>query len=347
MTGTMRAFVLHKPHDLRIETRAIPTINDDQVLVRIRKIGICGSDVHYWDLGRIGPVVVEGPMILGHECAGEVVEVGRNVTYLQVGDRVALEPGVPCGRCAFCRAGRYNLCPDVVFFATPPVDGVFCEYVAHPADFCFKLPEGVSFEEGAMCEPLSVGIHAVRRAGVGLGDSVLITGAGTIGLVTLMAALAAGATMAIITDIQPNRLALAQELGATATADVRSEDAAALAHELMGGRGVDAVIECTGVGSAMLTGLEAVRAGGTVVWVGMTDDEYVIPAVEAIRRELDVKGIFRYHHTYPAAIELIATGRAKVARLITHWFPLDQLPEAMEVAHTGRDGAVKVMVEIS
>ena len=346
MTNTMRAVVLYKPHDLRIEERPIPTISADEVLVRVRTVGVCGSDVHYWHLGRIGPVVVEAPLILGHECAGELIEVGANVAHLHIGDRVALEPGVPCGRCGFCRAGQYNLCPDVVFFATPPVDGAFCEYVAHSADFTFKLPEGVTFEQGAMCEPLSVGIHAVRRAGIGLGDSVLITGAGTIGLMTLMAARAAGATTTVITDVRPNRLELARELGATAAADVRSEDALALVQGLTRGRGVDKVIECTGVSSAMLTGLEALKRGGTAVWVGMTDDAYTIPAVNTIRKELDIRGIFRYRNTYPTALGLIAAGSVDVARLITHHLSLDRLPEAMEIAHTGRDGAVKVMVEV-
>ena len=346
MTDTMRAVVLYKPRDLRLEQRLIPTITADQVLVRIRAVGVCGSDVHYWHSGRIGPVVVEAPLILGHECAGELVEVGANVAHLHVGDRVTLEPGVPCGRCNLCRAGRYNLCPDIVFFATPPVDGAFCEYVAHNADFTFKLPKGVSLEEGAMCEPLSVGIHAVRRARIALGDSVLITGAGTIGLVTLMAARAAGATTAVVTDLQPNRLQLAQELGATAAADVRCEDALDLVRDLAGGRGVDAVIECTGVSSAMLTGLEALKRGGTAVWVGMTDDAYTIPAVDTIRKALEIRGMFRYRNTYPAAIDLIAAGCADVARLITHRLSLDHLREAMQIAHTRRDGAVKVMVEV-
>ena len=346
MSKTMQAVVLYRPHDLHIEERPIPTISADQVLVRIRAVGVCGSDVHYWHAGRIGPVVVEKPVILGHECAGEVVEVGSNVTHLRLGDRVALEPGVPCGRCDLCRAGQYNLCPDVIFFATPPVDGAFREYVAHQSVLAFKLPDGVSFEEGAMCEPLSVGIHAVRRAGIGLGDSVLITGAGPIGLVTLMAARAAGATTTIITDLQPNRLALAEELGATATVDVRSQDALALVRDLTRGDGVDAVVECTGASIAMLTGLEAAKRGGTAVWVGTADDEYIIPAVDVIRKGLGIRGIFRYRNTYPAAIDLIATGQAEVGRLITHRYPLIRFREAMETAYTGQDGAVKVIVEV-
>jgi L-iditol 2-dehydrogenase len=343
---SMQAFVLYQPRDLRAERRPVPSIAADQVLVRVRAVGVCGSDVHYWYSGRIGPVAVESPMILGHECAGEVVELGANVSHLHVGDRVALEPGVPCGQCEFCRAGRYNLCPEVVFFATPPVDGAFCEYVAHRAAFAYRLPEEVSYEEGAMCEPLSVGIHAVRRAGIGLGDSVLITGAGPIGLVTLMAARAAGATMTIVTDLQPGRLQLARELGATVSVDIRSHDAQAIVRDLTAARGVDATIECTGASRAMLTGITSVKRGGTAVWVGTADDAYTIPAVDVIRRALTVRGIFRYRHTYPPAIDLIATGQAEVARLITHRFPLDRLQEAMETAHTGRDGAVKVIVEI-
>jgi L-iditol 2-dehydrogenase len=346
MQNTMQAFVLRKPRDLRLEERPIPSINADQVLVRVRSVGVCGSDVHYWYSGRIGPVIVDRPMVLGHECAGEVVEVGADVSHLRQGDRVALEPGIPCGECDLCRTGQYNLCPEVVFFATPPVDGTFCEYVAHEAASAFRLPDAVSYEEGAMCEPLSVGIHAVRRAGISLGDSVLITGAGPIGLASLMAARAAGATTAIITDLQSNRLKLAQGLGATATADVRTQDVPALARELTRGRGVDSAIDCTGASEAVLGGLESVRRGGTVVWVGTADDAYTIPSVNTIRRGLTIRGLFRYRNTYPAAIDLIATGEAPVSLLITHRFPLSQLPDAMEAARTGRDGAVKVVVEL-
>ncbi len=345
MQETMQAYVLRKPRDLQLEKRPIPTIGTDEVLVRVRAVGVCGSDVHYWHSGRIGPVVVEKPMVLGHECAGEVVKIGSDVSHLCPGDRVALEPGIPCGECDLCRAGQYNLCADVVFFATPPIDGAFCEYVAHKAASSFRLPETVSYEEGAMCEPLSVGIHASRRAGVGLGDSVLITGAGPIGLASLMAARAAGATTTIITDLQSTRLELAKELGVTATVDVRSDDAPALVRELTAGRGVDVAIECTGASAAMLAGLTSVRRGGTVVWVGTADDEYAIPSVDTIRKGLTIRGIFRYRNTYPAAIDLIAAGRAPVGRLITHHFPLTQLPEAMDTARTGRDGAIKVIVE--
>src|SRR5512141_2535439 len=183
----MQTAVLHRAHDLRLEERPIPRPGPDEVLVAIRAVGVCGSDVHYWHEGRIGDFVVQAPLVLGHECAGVVVESGAEVTSLAPGDRVALEPGVPCRRCPACKSGRYNLCPDVIFMATPPVDGAFAQYVVHPADFAYRLPDHASLEEGALLEPLSVGIHAARRAGVGLGDTVLVGGAGPIGLTALLA----------------------------------------------------------------------------------------------------------------------------------------------------------------
>jgi L-iditol 2-dehydrogenase len=163
----MKAAVLHGVHDCRLEDVPIPTRKgEDEVLVRIRSCGVCGSDVHYYTHGRIGDFVVEGPMILGHECAGEVVEVGAEATGLQPGERVAIEPGWPCRKCAFCKQGKYNLCPEVEFYATPPYDGALAEYVRAPADFCYKLPDNVSTDAGAMVEPLATGLQAVKRGGV-------------------------------------------------------------------------------------------------------------------------------------------------------------------------------------
>ena len=188
MAESNRAAVLHAVNDLRIDDVPVSTPGPNEVLLAIRSVGICGSDVHYWEHGRIGRFVVESPMILGHESAGVVEEVGPGVTNLSPGDRVAIEPGVPCRVCSFCKSGRYNLCPDVQFLATPPVNGSMARYMTHAADFCNKLPDHVSLDEGAMLEPLSVGIHACRRGEVGMGSRVLITGAGPIGLVTLLAA---------------------------------------------------------------------------------------------------------------------------------------------------------------
>ncbi len=207
--------VLYGVRDLRMERRPIPVAGPGQVLVRIGRIGVCGSDVHYYTNGRIGDYVVREPMILGHESAGVVAAVGEGVTDFAVGQRVTLEPGYTCGKCFFCKSGHYNLCPDVVFMATPPIDGAFCEYVAWPADYCFHLPDEMSLDEGALMEPLSVGLWAAERGNVRPGDAVAVFGSGPIGLVTIQAARAAGATTIIAVDVEDFRLQHALRLGAT------------------------------------------------------------------------------------------------------------------------------------
>src|SRR5512133_1207835 len=213
--GSMLAAVMYGPRDVRLERRPIPDIGPDEVLVDIAAVGVCGSDVHfYWD-GRIGKRVVQKPMILGHESAGTVVAVGDRVTSLQPGDRVALEPGIPCRRCSYCKTGHYNLCPNVAFMAAPHTDGAMREYVKTAADFAFKLPDSMSFEDGTLVEPLSVGVYAARRGRVAPGDNVVILGAGTIGLMALQAAKVYGASRRIVVDLQPDRLEMAKRLGAT------------------------------------------------------------------------------------------------------------------------------------
>ena len=223
----MKAAVLHQARDLRLEDVPTPDYGPDDVLVKIGSVGICGSDVHYWRTGAIGDFVVEEPMILGHEVAGVVAEVGENVHTLKVGDRVALEPGVPCRHCEMCKTGRYNLCPDVQFFATPPVNGALSDYAVSPADFAYKLPDSLSLDEAALIEPLSVGIHACRRGNLTAGQSVFIAGAGPIGLTSLAAAKAFGATEVFISDVRPHRLEVAKQMGATHAFNAK-EDAEAI-----------------------------------------------------------------------------------------------------------------------
>ncbi len=347
MADTMKAAVLHGVEDLRLEQRPIPRLErPEDVLIRIRAVGVCGSDIHYYRQGRIGDFVVEAPMILGHEAAGEVVEIGPEVANVKPGDRVAIEPGVPCRKCEACRTGRYNLCPDVVFMATPPVDGAFCEYVVMPWDYVFPLPEHLTFAEGAMMEPLSVGFHAARRGGVTVGDVVAVLGAGPIGICALQACRAFGATTVIITDPVPQRLDFARKMGATHTINAGSEDVAARVADITGGRGVDCVVECAGAPNTLALGLSLPRRGGSVVVVGLPAmDSLALPVGYVTRMELDVKGVFRYANCYPRALAAVAAGEVDVQSLVTHRYPLDQALDALLFADEHKSECMKVLVE--
>ena len=329
----MRVAVLSPDLELTLEERDRPAPDDDEVLVRTRSVGICGSDVHYYEHGRIGDYVVDSPLILGHESAGEVVAVGENVDESRVGERVTLEPGVPCRRCEHCARGEYNLCADVTFMATPPDDGAFAEYVAWPADFAYALPENVSLDEGALVEPLSVGVHVARRADVGVGDSVLITGCGPIGLLVMEAVRAAGATDVFISDVVPEKLALAESRGADLTVDVRETDLRTAVDDATDGRGVDVVVEASGAPPAVQGAFDAVRRGGSVVLVGLAPDgEVPLDTNEIIDNELDVYGSFRYRNTYRAALDLLADGAVDVEGIIDFDATLDEVDSAFQRA---------------
>jgi L-iditol 2-dehydrogenase len=324
-----RAAVLYAPGDLRIEDRDVPEPGAREVLVEIAAVGVCGSDVHYYEHGRIGAFVVREPLVLGHEAAGRVAALGPDVTRHAVGDRVTLEPGVPCGRCRECRAGRYNLCRDVRFFATPPIDGAFTNYVAIHEDFAFTLPDAVSDEAGALMEPLSVGIWACRKVGVSAGDRVLVTGAGPIGLLAQQCALAFGATEVTVTDVSEARLELARRTGAT-----RTQRAGEPLEE------VDALIECSGHPAALAAGIAAVRPAGTAVLVGMGPEEDASVPLSLIQsREIWLTGTFRYANTYPTAIALVADGRVDPEAIVTGHYGLDDAEAALRA---GREDPANV-----
>ena len=346
MPDTMKAAVLHGVEDLRVETTPVPPmLGPDFCLVRIGACGICGSDIHFFRHGKIGDFVVTSPMSLGHEAAGTIVEVGKDVTHLKPGDRVAIEPGYTCRKCEFCKSGRYNLCKDVVFLAAPPYDGAFAEYLAWPADFLFKLPDNVSLEEGAMIEPFSVGLHAARRAEIKGGDWVLVTGSGPIGLCALQASLASGATRVFVSDMVASRLGTATELGAAATINLKEADIQKAVAELTDGRGVDVVLECSGTSAAVRDAVEVVKRGGMVQLVGnFMETNPPIPIQRMVERELSVSGLFRYCNTYPTAIDMVATGRVDVAALVTHRYGLDETPEAMVWVDENKDKVIKGVI---
>jgi L-iditol 2-dehydrogenase len=333
----MRAAVLRGPGDVVIEDRPVPQPGPGEVVVRIRSVGVCGSDTHYYDHGRIGSFVVEAPLVLGHEAAGEVAEVGPGVTRLAVGQRVSIEPGVPDMSCRQCLAGRYNLCPNMRFFATPPIDGAFAEYVVVHEAFAHPVPDTIGDDAAALLEPLSVGVWACRKGHVTAGSRVLVTGAGPIGLVAVQTALAFGATEVIVSDVNPARLALARELGATETVDAREASVADL------DRPPEVLLECSGHPPAISEAIRALDRAGRAVLVGMGGDEVPLPLSVVQERELELTGTFRYANTWPTAIALVASGRIDLDRLVTGTYRLDQAEEALTAGRRDQR-TVKVVV---
>jgi L-iditol 2-dehydrogenase len=319
----MRAAVLRGPGDVVLEDRPVPSAGPGEVVVRIRSVGVCGSDTHYYDHGRIGSFVVKAPLVLGHEAAGEVADVGPGVTDVAVGQRVSVEPGVPDMSCRQCLAGRYNLCPNMRFFATPPIDGAFAEYVVVHEAFAHPVPDSIGDDAAALLEPLSVGVWACMKAHVTAGSRVLVTGAGPIGLVAVQTALAFGATEVIVSDVNPARLALATELGATETVDVRATSVADL------DRPPEVLLECSGHPPAIGEAIRALDRAGRAVLVGMGGDEVPLPLSVVQERELELTGTFRYANTWPTAIALVASGRVDLDRLVTGTYRLDQAEEAL------------------
>jgi L-iditol 2-dehydrogenase len=341
----MQAAVLHKIRDLRTEEREVPTPRADEVLVKMKVVGVCLSDVHYFTSGRIGRYVVEKPLILGHECAGEVVEIGSEVKSLAKGDRVIVEPGVPCRKCYYCKRGRYNLCSNMVFMGTPPVDGAFAEYVTSPEDFAYKMPENMTYEEGALIEPLSVGMYSVKRADIQAGQTVAVLGAGTIGLMTLMAARAGAAGEIFATDIVDFKLNFAKVLGATETINSKKTDPVKRIMELTGGEGVDRVIDAVGLPDTVQQAIRMVRNGGVVILTGLgyPTPEVPVSVTEIIFKELDLRGVQRYANVWQEGIKLVSIGRIDPKKLITHKFGFDRIGDAFEKVEKGTD-SVKVQV---
>ncbi len=348
MEGKMKVAVMLGIGKMGFEERDIPKAKDDEVLVKLEYVGICGSDLHYYETGAIGDYVVKPPFVLGHEPGGTVVEVGKNVKHLKVGDRVALEPGKTCGHCEFCKTGRYNLCPDVVFFATPPVDGVFQEYVAHEADLCFKLPDNVSTLEGALIEPLAVGFHAAIQGDAHLGQRAVVMGAGCIGLVSMMALKARGVSEVYVVDIMEKRLEKALELGATGVINGAKEDVLERAKELTDGSGMDLVIETAGTEITTRQAIHMAKKGSNIVLVGYSKSgEMTLPMSLVLDKELTFKTVFRYRHIYPMAIDAVAAGKVNLKGIVTDVFGLDEAQKAMDYSVNNKADIVKAVIRIA
>jgi L-iditol 2-dehydrogenase len=320
---TMRASVLTGAGSLTVEDRPVPSPEPHEVLVEVAAVGVCGSDVHYYRHGRIGEYVVSEPMILGHELSGRIAAVGANVDSGRVGQRVAIEPQRPCRRCRQCMSGNYNLCPHMRFFATPPIDGALCRFVTIDAEMAYPVPDSMSDEAAALLEPLSVAIATMRKAAVVPGSSVLIAGAGPIGVMCAQTARAFGATRIVVSDPVPARRERVQRFGATEVLDPAADNVAALDPQ------VDAFVDASGAPPAVVSGVRAVGPAGRVVLVGMGADEYSLPISYIQNMELVVTGVFRYTDTWPTAIHLVTSGAVDLDSLVTGRYDLDHVADAL------------------
>ncbi|MDH2999836.1 sulfurtransferase [Chelonobacter oris] len=322
------------------------TVGDDDVEIKIHTVGICGSDIHYYQHGRIGPFIVKEPMILGHEASGTVTCIGKNVTHLAVGDRVCMEPGIPNLLSMQSKSGFYNLDPEVRFWATPPIDGCLRECVIHPAAFTFKLPDNLSFAEGAMVEPLAIGMQSVTKAQIKPGDIALVIGAGTIGVLTALAALAGGCAEVVICDVVDDKLSIAGQYPGIHPINSKKTNLLEFIQDFTNGVGVDILFECSG-SAAVITDLTTYMASAsTAVLVGMPLQPAPIDIVAAQAKEITFKTIFRYVNMYPRTIRLLASGKLDIRPLISAVYRFSEAIEAFDRAASGNPQDVKIMIEM-
>ncbi len=346
----MRASRLHTIRDLRLEILPRPTPGPGEVLLKIATVGTCGSDVHYYVDGRIGNMVVSSPMILGHEFSAWIAELGTGVEGLRVGQLVAVEPAITCGACEPCQHGHPNLCPNVIFCGTPPVDGIFAEYACMPAGNCFPLPPELGPVEGAMLEPLGIAIHAVNLAHLRVGDTVTVLGAGPIGLLIAAVARASGAGAIYMTEPLAYRRQFALSYVADAVLNPYEDgvDVVAEIARLTGGRGVDVAFEAAGAPETCDQAAAVARIGGKVIVAGIpSDDTMTFTATPTRSKGLTIKLVRRMKHTYPRAIRLVQRGLVDVKALATHTFPLERIAEAFEMVAAYDDGVLRAMVQIA
>ena len=344
----VRALVLERQHEMALRDIDLPLeVGPGMVKIAIHTVGVCGSDVHYYTHGKIGPFVVNDPMVLGHEAAGTVVEVGEGVTHLKVGDRVCMEPGIPDPNSRASRLGMYNVDPAVTFWATPPIHGVLTSEVVHPANYTFKLPDNVSFAEGAMVEPFAVGMQAATKARITPGDTAVVLGAGPIGTMVALAALAGGCARVIVADLAQPKLDIAAKYQGIIPVNIREKDIVAEVADLTEGWGADIVFECSGSPQAWKTIMSLLRPGGVIVAVGLPVDPVPVDIASASTKELRIENVFRYAHQYDRAIALIASGKVDLKPLISETFAFEDSVKAFDRAVKARPSDVKLQIRVA
>ena len=341
----MKSLRLFAPYDMRLQDEPIPEIGPHDVLTKVKSVGLCASDSHWYRECRIGTTIMTEPLVLGHEAAGEIVAVGNAVTNVKPGDRVAIEPAYHCGECEFCRMGEFNICPTVQFMGTPPTNGSMREYVAWPSHLVIPIPDSMSFDEAAMIEPLAIGVFAVDLAKMCGGERVAVIGAGAVGLSVVAAAKAAGVGEIYVSEPIPERRKAAEMLGATKTF---SPEEAGSAIAKLTGYGPDIVFECAGELDALRQSAEIARPLGKVMVIGIPDeDDYIFPASASRRKQLTAIFVRRSRGTTERAIELVEKGQAQVALLATHRFSAAQIKEAFELAISRKDGIIRAVIDMS
>lgn len=344
----VRALVLERQHELALRDIELPLeVGPGMVRIAIHTVGVCGSDVHYYTHGRIGPFVVEAPMVLGHEAAGTVVELGEGVTHLRVGDRVCMEPGIPDPQSRASRLGLYNVDPAVRFWATPPVHGVLTREVVHPANYTFRLPDSVSFAEGAMVEPFAVGMQAASKAGIRPGDTAVVLGAGPIGTMVALAALAGGCARVIVADLAQPKLDIAAQYQGIIPVNIRERSVVEAVAELTDGWGADVVFECSGSPRAWETIMDLPRPNGTIVVVGLPVEPVRVDIAGASTKEVRIENVFRYAHQYERAIALMGSGKVDLKPLISATFDFEQSKAAFDRAVEARPTDVKLQIRVA
>ncbi|KAL1494455.1 hypothetical protein ABEB36_010053 [Hypothenemus hampei] len=342
------AAILYGPRDLRLEYRQMPTIKGHQVLLNVEVCGICGTDVRIYEDGRLGPFTLKDPMVIGHEASGTVMEVGKCVTNLKPGDKVAIEPQVPCRMCRMCKTGNYHMCPNLYFCAAPPNDGNLCQYFTHDADFCHKVPCHLDQEVATLMEPLAVAVHACKKGRITSGDDVLILGSGAIGLATMLAAKAYGASSVFVLDIDDYKLRKAIDLGADCVINTKNLDEEETVRKIcqLVGHAPNKTIECCGLEAAIRIGILATKPCGTVVMVGLGADNQCLPVMNSVYKEINIIGSMRYANDYETAIDMVSRGKVDIKPIITHRFKLEDACDAFEFA-SKKEEQIKVLIHVN